>query len=152
MKKNVEILQKLAEELFSLMGTDSKLEVSYDKENEAYVVNVVGGDETGLLIGRRGETLTSIQTVLGLLMKQKIGDWVRVMLNVGDYREKEEDYLKSIAEQAATRAVETGEGQPLYNLKPAQRRIIHMYLSEKKDIQTESLGEGPDRYLVVKPK
>lgn len=151
-KKNVETLQKLADELLSLMSVKAKAETSYDKENEAYVVNIDAGDETGLLIGKKGETLGSIQMLLGIMLKQKLGEWNRVVVNVGDYREKEEGYLKSLAEGAAQRAKETGEPQSLYNLKPWQRRIIHMHLSEDSAIATESLGEGEERYLVVKSK
>jgi spoIIIJ-associated protein len=149
---NVKELQGLAEELLTLMSTSSKCEVSYDKENEAYVVNIEAGDETGLLIGKKGETLSSIQTVLGLLLKQKTGEWNRVVVNVGDYREKEEDYLKNLATATADRAKETGEPQSLYNLKPWQRRVVHMALGEDSEITTESMGEGEERYLVVKPK
>lgn len=152
MKKNIEILQKLSEDLFELMTVSAKIEVTYDKENEAFVVNIDGGDATGLLIGKKGETLNSIQTILGVLLKQKVGEWMRVVVNVGDYREKEEDYLKNLAETTATRAKETGEPQSLYNLKPWQRRVVHMTLSEDKDLATESAGEGEDRYLVVKSK
>jgi spoIIIJ-associated protein len=150
--KNTETLKELANGLLSLMATTSKAEVSYDKENEAYVVTVEAENETGLLIGKKGETLTSLQTMLGLLLKQKTGEWHRVVVNVGDYREKEEDYLKNLGLSAANRAKETGEPQSLYNLNPAQRRIIHMVLSEMTDVTTESVGEGSERYLVVKAK
>lgn len=147
---NVDSLNVLAKELFILMGTSVVPTTVYDQENDSLVVTVEGGDETGLLIGRKGETLSSIQTVLGIALKQKVGDWHRVVVNVGDYREKEEDYLKNLATSAATRAKETGEPQPLYNLKPSQRRIVHMFLSEDKEVTTESVGEGEERYLVVK--
>lgn len=130
----------------------AKIDVEYDKENEAYVVNVDAPDETGLLIGKKGETLSSLQTVLGVLLKAKVGEWNRVVVNIGDYREKEEGYLKNLAMSTAERARETGQPQNLYNLKPWQRRIIHMSLSEEKDIATESVGEGEERYLVVKSK
>lgn len=152
MAKEIKILQKLVDELFSLMGVKAKAEVSFDKENDAYVVGVEGGEETGLLIGRKGETLSSIQMILGIMFKQKTGEWARVLVNVGDYREKEEDYLKNLAESAAARAKETGEPQSLYNLKPGQRRIIHLFLSENKEVETESQGEGSERYLLIKPK
>jgi spoIIIJ-associated protein len=146
-----DILQGIAEELFSLMGTKAKLDVSWDGENEAFVVSVESSEETGLLIGRKGDTLSSIQTVLGIMLKQKTGEWSRVLVNVGNYREKEEDYLKNLADSTAARAKETGEPQSLYNLKAGQRRLIHMFLSEDKEIKTESMGEGVDRYLVVTP-
>jgi spoIIIJ-associated protein len=148
--KNEKILKELADELLSLMGTKATAEVSGDKENECYLVNINGGDETGLLIGKKGETLLSLQTILGIMLKQRTGEWERVTVNVGDYLEKEEEYLKNLALNTASRAKETGEPQSLYNLKPAQRRIIHMVLAEDKEVTTESLGEGEERYLVVK--
>jgi len=149
--KSQKILEEIAKELFSLMGTKASLEVFWDKENESFTINVEDSDETGLLIGRKGETLTSIQTVLGIMLKQKTGEWARVLVNVGNYREKEEDYLKNLADSTAQRAKETGEPQSLYNLKPGQRRTIHMFLSEDKEIKTESEGEDANRYLVVTP-
>lgn len=148
-ESNVESLSAISKELFSLMGANVMPETSYDQENDSFVVNVGSSEETGLLIGRKGETLASIQTILGIALKQKAGDWHRVTVNVGDYREKEEDYLKNLAISAAARAKETGEPQSLYNLKPAQRRIVHMFLSEDKGVMTESVGEGEERYLVV---
>jgi spoIIIJ-associated protein len=148
--KKEKILKELADELLSLMATKATAEVSFDKDNECYLININGGDETGLLIGKKGETLLSLQTLLGIMLKQKTGEWERVTVNVGDYLEKEEEYLKNLAESAASRAKETGEPQSLYNLKPNQRRIIHLSLSTDKEIVTESLGEGEERYLVVK--
>jgi spoIIIJ-associated protein len=150
MENKVKDLQKLSEELLSLMGTKAKADVSYDKENECYLVNIDGADETGLLIGKKGDTLLSLQTILGILFKNKTGEWERIAVNVGDYLEKEESYLKNLALGAAARAKETHEPQSLYNLKPAQRRIIHMVLGEDKEVTTESVGEGEERYLVVK--
>jgi spoIIIJ-associated protein len=152
MDKKTKILQELTDELLKLMSTKAKAEVSYDKENENFVVNIDAGDETGLLIGKKGETLLSIQTLLSVLFKQKTGEWNRVVANVGDYREKEESYLKSLATTTASRAKETGQPQSLYNLKAWQRRVVHLALSEDKDIVTESQGEGEDRYLVIKSK
>ncbi len=152
MKDKIKELQKATDELFDLMSTKAKAKVSFDKKNEAFMVDVEAGDETGLLIGKKGETLSSIQTILGFLLKQKTGEWYRVLVNVGDYREKEEGYLKDLAASTAQKAKETGEPQNLYNLKPWQRRIVHLVLAEDKDLVTESEGEGEDRYLVIKSK
>ena len=152
MKKQTELLNKIAAELFEKIGSKASFTVLYDKETETFNIDIEGGDETGLLIGRKGENLLSIQTVLGLIYKSMNGDWVRIVVNVGDYKEKEEEYLKGLADSAASRAKETGEPQSLYNLKPGQRRIVHMYLSEDSGVVSESEGEGRDRYLVVKPK
>lgn len=151
-KSTQDVVKALAEKLLSLMGTNVKVDVSEDQENEVLIVNIDAKEETGLLIGRRGETLLSLQTILGIMVRQTLGEGSRVVVNVGDWREKEEERLKELATSAALRAKETGEPQPLYNLLPAQRRIVHLALSEDSEVETESLGEGIDRYLVVKPK
>jgi spoIIIJ-associated protein len=150
MKEEIKILEEISEKLLSLMTSKAKATVEYDKDGEVYVVNIEAGEETGLLIGKKGDTLLSIQTILGVLFKQKVGEWKKIVVNVGDYREKEEDYLRNLATTTAERAKETGNPQNLYNLKAWQRRIVHMALSEDKGITTESEGEGEDRYLVVK--
>lgn len=150
--KNEKILKEIVDMLLKLMGTKAGVEVSFDQENDAFSVSIDAADETGLLIGRKGETLASLQTILGIILKQKIGEWKRVIVNVGDYREKEEDYLRNLGLSAAERARETGEDQFLYNLKPGQRRIIHLTLANESGIITESVGEGEERYLVVKAK
>lgn len=148
----VEILSEMSRKLFELMGITSDTEVAEDLENDAYTINVKGEKETGLLIGARGRTLVSIQMVLGLMYRQKVGEWKRIILNVSDYREKEEERLKDLARQTAERVKTTGESQNLYNLTPSQRRIVHMSLSEYPEIQTESQGEGQDRFMVVSLK
>jgi spoIIIJ-associated protein len=87
-----------------------------------------------------------------MIYRQENGEWKRISVNVGDWREKQEEYLSEMAKVTAERAKQTGEPQNLYNLSPSQRRIIHIALSEDKEIETESVGEGEERYLVVKPK
>lgn len=144
-------IQKLAEELLSLAGVEVQVEV-VDLGDSTYQVNLSTEDETGLLIGFRGENINAIQTVLGIMLKGQTGEWCRLIVNVGDYREKQEEKLKELANQSADRAIETKEPQPLYNLNASQRRVIHMFLSERKDVETVSEGVEPERYLVVKSK
>jgi spoIIIJ-associated protein len=152
LKDKVSLTQKLADTLLDLMGTKAKAVVSEDKENEAIKVDIETEKETGLLIGRHGETLDALQVILGMMVFQESKEWVRIIVNVGDWREKQEDQLKNLALQAAERARETGEPQSLFNLNASQRRIVHMVLTDEKDIETESSGEGKERYLVIKQK
>ena len=151
-KEVLKVVADLTKELFELIGLKPEIEIVHDKENEAIMVNLKSDDSTGLIIGRRGETISAIQSVLGMMVRQKAGGWVRIMLNIGDWREKQEEQLKELATSAAQRARETGEAQMLYNLSASQRRVIHMTLSEEKDIKTESEGEGRDRHLVINLK
>lgn len=146
-----EKIKKIAEELLNLAGVSSQIDI-IDLGDKTYQININAEDETGLLIGFRGENINAIQTVVSLILKGQTGEWYRIIVNVGDYREKQEDKLKDLAAQAADRAVETKEPQPIYNLNASQRRIVHMFLSDRKDIVTESEGVEPERYLVVKVK
>lgn len=148
----VALVKEISEELLRLMGTDAKASVSEDKDNEAILVELNTKEEAGLLIGARGETLNSLQTVIGMIVRQKTGEWHRVLVDISDWRERQSERLEDLARQTAERAKDTGEPQPLYNLNAAQRRIVHMALAEKKEIETESEGEGRERYLIVRLK
>lgn len=150
--KVVKKVEKLAKELFSLIGVETKLELSHDKENDVVKIEITSTEAMGLLIGRRGETINAIQSVLGMMARTALSGWVRIVVNIGDYREKQEDSLKDLATNTAARARETGEPQTLYNLTPSQRRIVHMSLSEESDLVTESQGEGLERHLIVSLK
>lgn len=148
-KNKTEIVEKAAKKLLTLMGSAAKVEAAEDKENEAVLVNLESAEETGLLIGRHGETILSLQTILGMMIRQETGEWVRILVNIGDWREKEESHLEELASQAAERAKETGTPQTLYNLSSSQRRTIHLFLSKDAQIKTESQGEGKERFLVI---
>lgn len=143
------IIEEKAKKLLELLGSTAEVTVTDNKDS--FSVDIKAEDETGLLIGRHGETINSIQTIIALSLREELED-KRVFINVGDWREKQEEKLKEMAEQVYQRVIETKEPQPLYNLTPAQRRIIHIVLAEKKDVETESTGEGENRYLLVKPK
>lgn len=150
--KNKKVVEELVNKLLDLMSVSAKAKVSEDKENEALMVEIESENEKGLLIGRHGETLQSLQALLGMMYRQKTGEWARVLVNVGDWREKQEEQLKELAHQAARRARETGQEQTLFNLNASQRRIIHLELANEKDIETESKGEGSERYLIIRAR
>ena len=151
-KDQVKKIEEFTVKLLSLMGSRAKVSISVDEEDQTVRINLDTDDETGLLIGRQGETLMAIQTILGMIARKNFEEWVRIAVNVGDYQEKQESRLKELGFQTALRAKETGEPQYLYNLTPNQRRIIHLTLSEDKVLETESQGEGKERYLIVRKK
>lgn len=153
MANNIDILKSTVDELLSLMSVQASTEVTYDEENKIFNVNITATDATGLLIGKKGETLGSIENILGVILKTKVGEWYRISVNIGDYKEKEEDYLKGLAKSAVERVKASGKPENIYNLKSWQRRIVHMFLTEEfPDISSESEGEGEERCLVIKLK
>ena len=149
-----EFVQKTTEELFDLLGIEAKIEVvQSDQEGESLIeVAIDAPDSTGLLIGAHGATLNAIQVFLGMAIRQAKGEWSRVVVNIGDWKEKQEEQLADLASQTASRAISTGEPQRLYNLNPSQRRVIHMLLAKDDKVTTESEGEGSERYLIISPK
>ena len=146
----VKEVEKIVKDLIKLMGVDVKYVVDEDEKNQVINVNLETENEKGLLIGKKGETLYSLQYILALMLNQKIGEWKRIQVNIGDWKEKQDEYLKELAQKAAERARETGEPQYLYNLNSAQRRIVHLEISMIKGVVSESEGEGSERRLVVK--
>ena len=146
-EKLIEI-KKITLELLALMGIETEVTVT---EDEGYFhITLAECETSGLLIGKQGETLYSIQMILSFILKNKLGEEMKLVLDVGGYREKQKGYLESIAEKSYEKLMETGEAQYLYNLNPSQRRVVHTYLSEKEGVTTESEGEGEDRKLVIK--
>lgn len=146
----VTIVQSLAEELLKDLHVEATTSASETKEG---VVNVnIETPESGLLIGFHGETLSSFQLILGLLVYKKLGTWVRVVVEVGDYRQKREEQLKEMAESYANQVVATNQPLTLPYLPPFERRIIHLALQDNPKVATESIGEGNLRRVVVKPK
>lgn len=146
----VEEIEKITKELFELLGLEAGLKVR--EEDDVVYLDIETPEATGLLIGRHGETLNAIQSFLAMATKQATGEWVRVVVNVGDWRQKQEEQLVKLADQAAARTTETGQPQHLYNLNATQRRVVHLALAENKAVETLSEGEGDERYLIVKPK
>lgn len=147
--KLVEDIKKTTTKLFELMDIKVSFDISEDKDNNAILINIDKSDEAGLIIGKKGENLESIQNIISLFIKSKTDEWKRVLVNVADWREKQDERVKELALKVAERVRETSETQNLYNLNAAQRRIVHITLAEFPDIKTESVGEGNERYLKV---
>lgn len=154
MQKPVDVARETCQELLTLLEVEATVnaEEQIQDEQKTILLNIDTEKETGLLIGAHGATLNAIQVFLGMALRQHFDEWVRVVVNIGDWKEKQDEQLFSLASQAATRAKATGEAQRLYNLSPSQRRSIHLHLSTDEKIVTESEGEGEERYLVVKRK
>lgn len=148
--ENKQTVQTVTEDLLTRLGVVGVVSVDID-ETEAYRVHVET-EETGLLIGFHGRTLESLQIILGILVSKALDSWVRVHVNVGDYREKREEALMLMAQQAAERALTQGRAIELSHLSASERRVIHLTLSGDERVETESVGEGNTRMLLVKPK
>ena len=136
-------------EVLHAMGNDS-VEVT-PKFTHNGVSLVLTGADLGVVIGRRGETLDALQYLSSLVANRLEGDYLRVTIDSGNYREKREKTLGDLAHKLATTAVRTGRSYTLEPMNPYERRIIHAAVSRVKGATSSSIGEEPNRRVVIKP-
>jgi len=136
-----------------LESMDIKAEIRIKDTNEGLYVNL-SGPKMGVIIGRRGQTLDSLQYLVSLVVnKDKERDsFVKVILDTEDYRRKREETLERLAKRLAERVQKTGKRVELEPMNPYERRIIHSALQEYKDITTFSEGEEPYRKVIISHK
>lgn len=133
--------------LIEKMGITS-VEVTVKETEDGAEFNI-DGDDIGSIIGRRGETLDAIQYLTSLAVNRKEGDYFRVLINVGNYREKREVTLKALAKKIANNALRTGRSTTLEPMSPYERRIIHTAVQEIEGATSWSVGEEPNRVVII---
>ena len=126
------------------------LRAAHDPEVGGPIIDLSGQD-SGLLIGRRGQTLQSLQFLVNLIVRKNFGEDVRVLLDVEGYRQRRESSLRDMATQVASRVVQSNRSVTLEPMTPADRRIIHTTLSEYPGVSTESAGVGDNRKVTIMP-
>lgn len=110
------------------------------------------GDASGLLVGREGQTLAAVQYLAARIIAKRIGGFLRLQIDAGNYRERQDDKLKEVALALAERAKATRRSQSTRPLSAYQRRIVHLALEGDEAVQTHSKGEGAQRRVIIQPK
>jgi spoIIIJ-associated protein len=142
-----EIINEFLTKIAGLM--DITLTNTIEEKDGRISVNMEGND-MGLLIGYRGETLEALQTILGVVANKGSEDYVRIDLDAENYREKRKETLKNLASKKAYEAVKYNKNITLEPMNAYERRIIHMALQENDKVTTYSIGEEPYRKIVIK--
>jgi spoIIIJ-associated protein len=128
------------------MGVEAQISIDEDDEN---IVIDINGDDIGIIIGRRGETMDSLQYLTSLVVNKDYEDYKRVILNVENYRQKREETLVKLANRLAEKVVKYRKPVTLEPMNPYERRIIHSTLQNHKYVETYSTGEEPKRKVVI---
>lgn len=150
MKKNISgVVEKTSEELLSMLSLPGT--VSVEEKEEGFAVSI-DTEDSSLLIGYHGENLESFQLILALMVSKKLGEFKRILVNVGDYRERREERLKEMAVRVKQEVLDKKEEVTIPNLSSSDRRVIHLFFQEDEDVSSESVGEGKERTLIVKPR
>ena len=145
----LKIIKEITEKLLELLEVKASLVVKEEDE----IINIqLETEEPGILIGYHGQALQALQLLISLIGFKKFNEWVRVVVNVGDYQEKRQESLTKMAQSIAQRAKFSGTSQSLPPMSSAERRIIHLALANDTEVETFSEGEGRERHVVIKPK
>lgn len=147
-RATLEEAKTVLEELLRLMELPATVEIAMGTETCKLNVR---GDDLGVLIGRRGEKLASLQHIVNLMAARKEGQHHRIAIDVENYRGRREDQLRDVADRAAKRVAQTGRIIQLEPMPAIERRIVHMALLENPRVRTQSVGVEPNRRIVVLP-
>ena len=142
-------IKKIIQEFFQKTGFEVETEV-FPPEEKTIPIKIKA-PEPKILIGQGGQTLTEIQRLLKVILRQKIPEEFYIDLDINDYKKKKIEYLKEMAQSLADETILAKKEKTLASMPAYERRIIHLELAERKDIMTESIGQEPERKIVIKP-
>ncbi|RKD31375.1 RNA-binding cell elongation regulator Jag/EloR [Thermohalobacter berrensis] len=148
----VEIAQNFLEKMFKKMNINARLNIK--KRNSNLYINIenVNKSDSGILIGKRGKTLDSIQYLVSLVVNKDRNKYIRVLLDTQNYRKKREQTLIKLAKKMASKAKRLNRPIKLDPMNPYERRIIHSALQEDSFVETYSEGEEPYRRVVIRAR
>lgn len=149
----LEVLTKVLQLMGIRASVESKLgyELADEGQPPPIVLNITG-DDLGLLIGRRGETLRALQYLVRLMVSHRLKHWTDLVVDVENYRVRRRQTLESLAQRVAERVVRTGQSQALEPMPAYERRLVHIALRQHPQVTTHSVGEGERRKVTIIPK
>ncbi len=149
-KKNdtVDNIREFLENVFSAMNMEVTIDIKKAEDDKVYEVEL-RGKEMGLLIGKRGQTLDSLQYLTNLAVNKHSDGYIKVKLDTEDYRQRRKDTLENLAKNIAYKVKRTKRPVSLEPMNPFERRVIHSALQGDRYVETHSEGEEPFRHVVV---
>jgi len=152
--KAEKIVKSLLQNMKVTAQVSSRILEPEDEKDRSMVLIEVTGKDLSILIGRRAETLNSLQYITSLMINQEVGNWMPLMIDVQGYRFRRERQLRQLARRLADQVVQTGRKQVLESMPANERRLVHLELRYHPFVTTESIGEEPNRKITIflKPK
>ena len=146
-----DVTESFLSDVFGAMGLTVKTESVFDEAENMLSIDL-SGDEMGVLIGKRGQTLDALQYLASLVANREAGEYIHVKLDTEDYRARRKATLENLAKNIAAKAKRSRRPVSLEPMNPYERRIIHSALQGDKYVSTHSEGDEPNRRVVVTPK
>jgi spoIIIJ-associated protein len=153
-----EVARAVIEQLLQLLGVTGTIElgappvVAEEEGATSAVALNIKGEDLGILIGRRGQTLAALQYIVRLLVGRQVKTWAPIIIDVQGYKQRRYQALESFANQMAERVKTKGAPFTLEPMPAYERRIVHLALAKHPDVITESIGQGETRKVVIRPK
>jgi spoIIIJ-associated protein len=144
----LELLGEFLEEIADALGLDVEVDV---EEADGVLTGYLAGDDVGLFIGRRGQTIDAVQHLAQRVVYRGGPVQARIVIDADGYRERRAKQLREDADDAADEALRTGAAVELDHMPASERRVVHEHLRDRGDVQTHSEGDEPERFLVVEP-
>lgn len=144
----IAVVKDFLKEVFASMNLEVTLSAEYDAEDNTINVDMVG-PEMGIIIGKRGQTLDSLQYLANLALNRKVDTYTKVKLDTEDYRRRRKETLENLAKNCAYKAKRTRKPVSLEAMNPYERRVIHYALQDDDAVATHSEGEEPYRHVVI---
>jgi len=144
--------KEVLSELLTLMNVQTEVDVREDVDEHTRVLLDVSGTDLGILIGRRGDTLSSLQYVVNLIVSRKLKVNARVTVDVEHYRERRYESLRNLALRIADEVKSTDRSISLEPMPSNERRIVHLSLRDYLEVATQSVGHGEGRKVVISPR
>ena len=145
----VKEIKNYLSKLLKDLGFTANIEVKMKDQVPTYTIY---SDNDGLLIGKNGKNLHALSIVVGQYIKKEVGESYKFLIDINDYKEKHERALVRLAKKVAKEVAQTKIEAKMDSMNSYERRIIHNALTNNKKVYTESEGEEPNRYVVIKPK
>lgn len=143
--------EEFLSKVFAAMGVNAQAEITLDEEEKTMNINLTGED-MGMLIGKRGQTLDSLQYLVSLVVNKDSDTYIKVKLDTENYRERRKETLENLAKNIANKVRRTRHSVALEPMNPYERRIIHSVLQNNKFVETHSEGEEPYRKVIISMK
>ena len=138
-------------DVFTAMNMDVVVDVNYNEEEKSMDINL-SGEEMGVLIGKRGQTLDSLQYLVSLVVNKEMEEYIRVKVDTENYRQRRKETLETLAKNIAYKVKRTKRSVSLEPMNPYERRIIHAALQNDRYVVTRSDGEEPFRHVIISLK
>lgn len=143
-----EKVEEFLDQVFSAMQI--QVNVNIDENQEEHTMNIdLSGEDMGVLIGKRGQTLDSLQYLVSLVVNKEEEDYIRVKVDTENYRQRRKDTLENLAKNISFKVKRTGKAVTLEPMNPYERRVIHSALQNDRYVETHSEGDEPFRRVVV---